>query len=246
VSFAPILKHKIFPLPQILELLLEMGSWGMGSPIEIEFAVNMAVDAEAPKEFSLLQIRPLVLKLETEDLNIEVDDHSKLICQSPSVMGHGSIKDIYDIVLVDYKLFERSKSKEVAKEISFFNAKLVAQHKPYVLVGVGRWGSLDPWLGIPVTWDQISGVRIIVETSFKDFMVTPSQGSHFFQNLTSFMIGYFTVNSFKSQGFLDWDWLLSQNVAGKGKYTKHLTFKNPINVKMNGQNNNGIIFKPEK
>jgi hypothetical protein len=223
-----------------------MGSWGMGSPIELEFAVNLAVKEKEPKEFALLQIRPLVLKLETEDLNVEVNDQSKLICHSPSVMGHGSINSIYDIIFVDNQLFERSKSKEVAQEISHFNTKLLAQQKAYLLIGVGRWGTFDPWLGIPVNWEQISGARVIVETSFKDFMVTPSQGSHFFQNLTSFMIGYFTVNAFKSQGYLDWDWLLAQNVVEKQNYTKHLTFNNPIRVKMNGKNNNGIILKPEK
>ena len=246
VSFAPVLKHKIFPLPQILELLLEMGSWGMGTPIEIEFAVSMSVESGNPKEFALLQMRPLVLKREIEELKVEVEDPSKLICQSPYVLGHGAIEDIHDIIFVDYHLFERSKSKEVAKEISYYNSKLVTENKPYLLIGVGRWGTLDPWLGIPVNWEQISGARVIVETSFKDFMVTPSQGSHFFQNLTSFMIGYFTVNSFKLQGFLDWDWLLSQKISEKLKYTKHLKFKNPIFVRMNGQNNHGIIFKPEE
>jgi len=244
VSFAPVLKNKIFPLPQILELLLEMGSWGMGTSIEIEFAVRMSVNSDQPKEFGLLQIRPVVLNREIEELKIEVTDKNQLLCDSPWVLGHGIREDIKDIVFVDYNAFDRSKSKEVAQEVTTLNSILLAKKIPYLLIGVGRWGTLDPWLGIPVNWDQISGARAIVESSFKDFMVTPSQGSHFFQNLTSFMIGYFTVNSFKNEGFVDWDWLLKQPVNTGKKFTKHITLKSPLTIKMNGQQNKGIILKP--
>jgi len=246
VTFAPVLKHKIFPLPQILELLLEMGSWGMGTPIEIEFAVNLSVRSAQPKAFSMLQMRPLVLKREIEELKIETTDPGQILCQSPNVMGHGIIENVYDIVYVDYNKFARKNSKDVAVEISEFNRKLTSQNRQYLLIGVGRWGTLDPWLGIPVNWDQISGACTIVESSFKDFMVTPSQGSHFFQNLTSFMIGYFTVNAFKKMGFIDWDWLIKQKAHESMIYTSHLRFKKPLCIKMNGQQNKGIILKPEK
>jgi len=245
VSFAPVLKHKIFPLPQILELLLEMGSWGMGTSIEIEFAVRMSVKPHQPKEFGLLQIRPVVLKREIEELKIEAVDKNQILCESPWVLGHGIIEDIRDIVYVDYNTYDRSKSKEVAREVTSINSSLLSEKMPYLLIGVGRWGTLDPWLGIPVNWDQISGAKAIVETSFKDFMVAPSQGSHFFQNLTSFMIGYFTVNSFKDEGFVDWDWLSQQPVKNEKKYTKHLRLKDPLTIKMNGQQNKGIIIKPQ-
>jgi len=245
VSFAPILKNKIFPLPQILELLLEMGTWGMGTPVEIEFAANLSKPAAEPKDFALLQMRPLVLKREIEELKTDVADKEKLICESPSVLGHGLIEDVFDVVFVDYHTFERAKSKQVAAEISKFNKKLLDQNRPYLLIGVGRWGTLDPWLGIPVNWDQISGAVAIVESSFKDFMVTPSQGSHFFQNLTSFMIGYFTVNSFKNEGFIDWNWLCTQPAAEAFTYTKHIKFTKPLKIRMNGQQNKGIILKPE-
>ncbi len=248
VTFAPVLKHKIFPLPQIIELLLEMGSWGMGTPVEIEFAVKMSASKSKGKlkEFGLLQMRPLVLNREMELLNIEVEDPKTLICQSPHVLGNGIIDEIYDVIYVDYHLFERSKSKEVAAEVNKFNTKLVSEKRPYLLIGVGRWGSQDPWLGIPVNWDQISGAKAIVETSFKDFMVEPSQGSHFFQNITSFMVAYFSVNSFKNSGFMDWDWLSKQKSEEEMKYTRRLRFSNPIVIKMNGQENKGIILKPEK
>ncbi|MBL7993762.1 histidine kinase [bacterium] len=245
VTFAPILKHKIFPLPEILDLILELGTWGMGTPVEIEFAVNMAVPAGAPKEFSVLQMRPLVLSSESEELNVEDSDPSQLICRSPQVLGIGVIKDIYDIIVVDIEGFDRSKSKETAGEVGKLNAQLVAQKKPYILIGVGRWGSLDHWLGIPVTWDQISGASVIVESGFRDFDVTPSQGSHFFQNITSFRIGFFTVNAFMEQGFIDWEWLKQQKAAEEMQYVRHLQFDKPITVKINGHQNMGIIIKPE-
>lgn len=245
VTFSPILKNKIFPLPNILDLLLEMGSWGMGTPIEIEFAVKMSGNKNEPREFGMLQMRPLVLKQEIEVLDIEVKDKNSLICQSNHVLGNGIIENIKDIVFVDYNKFERSKSKDVAREVGSLNNKLLSENKPYLLIGVGRWGTLDPWLGIPVKWDQISGARCIVETSFKDFMVTPSQGSHFFQNLTSFMIGYFTVNPFKNEGFIDWEWLLQQQSIQQMTYTNHIQLNKSITIKMNGQQNKGIILKPE-
>jgi hypothetical protein len=122
----------------------------------------------------------------------------------------------------------------------------VAATRPYVLIGVGRWGSLDHWLGIPVTWDQISGAAVIVESGFKDLNVTPSQGSHFFQNITSFRVGYFTVNAFVNQGFIDWEWLRRQPPSSRGPLVRHLSFELPITAKINGHRNKGIILKPGK
>ncbi len=245
VSFAPILKHKIFPLSQILLLLLEMGTWGMGTPVEIEFAVDMSANnPEKVKEFGVLQMRPLVLKRELEQINVDDYDRQQIICHSPCILGHGIIKDIYDIVYVDYHKFNRAKSRQVADEVSRLNAMLVAEKRPYLLIGVGRWGSLDPWLGIPVNWEQISGAKAIVETSFKDLMVEPSQGSHFFQNLTSFMVGYFTVNQYKNKGFVDWEWLKKQPIHQHFEFTYHIRLKRPIKILMNGRKNQGIITKP--
>ena len=244
VTFAPILKHRIFPLAEILELILDMGTWGMGTQVEIEFAVNMNVPPGKPKEFALLQIRPLVLSLEMEELEVDSVGQEDLICQSQQVLGNGVIKDIHDIVVVDIQQFERSRAKDVAAEVSLFNTDLIARKRPYVLIGVGRWGSLDPWLGIPVTWDQIAGASVIVESGFKDFNVTPSQGSHFFQNITSFRVGYFTVNSFTRLGYIDWDWLRQQPAAEELHFTRHLQFDEPIVAKINGRKNIGIILKP--
>lgn len=244
VTFAPILKHKIFPLPEILDLLLEVGTWGMGTPIEIEFAVNLNVPPGMPKEFAMLQMRPMVLSREVEELTIGEINESDLLCKSSQVLGNGAINNIYDVIVVDIDSFDRGKSKEVAAEVSMLNTKLLNEKKPYVLFGVGRWGSLDSWLGIPVTWDQISGAAVIVESGFKDFNVTPSQGSHFFQNLTSFRVGYFTVNSHDENDLIDWQWLKNQPAKEELKFTKHLRFDKSISVRINGHENKGIILKP--
>lgn len=246
VTFAPILQRKLFPLHQILELLLDMGSWGMGTPVEIEFAVNMAGPPGRPKEFGLLQMRPLVLSREVEELNIEDFAPDQLICQSYQVLGNGVTRDIHDIVFVDPGTFDRAKSREVGREVTEFNEKLIEERRPYLLIGLGRWGSLDPWLGIPVKWDQISGARAIVEAGLKDLDVAPSQGSHFFQNITSFMVGYFTINSKVKQGFLDWPWLMEQAPLEQKKYVRHVRLDDPIVVKINGHQNRGIILKPER
>jgi CheY-like chemotaxis protein len=245
VTFAPILKSKLFPLAPILELLLDMGTWGMGTPVEIEFAVCMKPLNGSVKEFGLLQMRPLVVHREPEELKIEKYDQSELLCQSNQVLGNGIIEDIHDIVVVDYHLFERTKSRDVAKEISMMNARLMAEHFPYLLIGIGRWGTLDPWLGIPVNWEQIAGARVIIETGMKDMIVTPSQGSHFFQNITSFNVGYFTVNPENQQGYLDWDWLLKQNPIEIMTFIKHIRFTKPLTIKINGHKSNGVILKPE-
>ena len=244
VTFAPILKHKIFPLPEILDLLLDFGSWGMGTPVEIEFAVNLNVAPGERKEFAMLQMRPMVLSRENEELTIGEVKPEDTICHSNHVLGNGAINGIYDVVVVDKHKFERGKSKEVALEVSKINTKLVAERRPYLLLGVGRWGSLDHWLGIPVTWDQISRAAAIVESGFKDFSVAPSQGSHFFQNLTSFRVGYFTVNSTDDASFIDWDWLSKQPAIEELNFTRHLRFDNPISIRMNGQENRGVILKP--
>ena len=244
VTFAPILKHNFFPLPEITELLLEIGAWGMGTAVEIEFAVNLSVPQESPKEFNLLQLRPMVLSSETEALKFEKLDKEDLICMSEKVMGNGVIDEIYDVVSVDVARFDRAKTREIAREVSQFNSKLVSLNKPYLLLGMGRWGTLDPWLGIPVKWEQISGARVIVETGLEDIYVEPSQGSHFFHNITSFMVGYFTVSANTNDSFVDWEWLKKQTPCEEKKFTKHFRFEKPIKIKMKGRENKGVILKP--
>ncbi|MBU1707542.1 PEP/pyruvate-binding domain-containing protein [bacterium] len=244
VSFAPILKHKLFPLPEILHRVLEIGLTGMSCPVEIEFAVRLTAAGNLPPEFGVVQIRPLLISRELEEIEIEDIKPANLICQSSHTLGFGRIDNIRDIVMVDIDRFNRSESHKVADEVGWMNAKLEDKDIPYVLIGVGRWGSADPWLGIPVSWDQISGAKVIIEAGFKDLKVIPSQGTHFFQNLTALMIGYFTVNPDTGEGMLDWKWLAKQKAVEEKKYVRHLRFKEPIVIKMNGHTNQGVIFKP--
>lgn len=245
VTFGPILRNRLIPLPQIIDLLLDMGVWGMGTPVEIEFAVNLNTGARKSVEFALLQMRPLVIHREPEEVAVEETDRSKVICRSTQVLGHGLIEGICDVVVVDYHRFDRANTRDVAREVSAFNARLVAENRPYLLIGMGRWGSLDPWLGIPVTWEQIAGARAIVEAGFREVSVTPSQGSHFFQNITSFMVGYFTVNEHQHQGFVDWEWILRQPALEEKTYTRLVRFDKPLVIKINGHKSKGVILKPE-
>jgi len=246
ITFAPILRNKIFPLPQILDLLLDMGCWGMGTPVEMEFAVIMSVPRKKPKEFGLLQMRPLTVNQESQALEVGAFKPSDMICRSDQALGHGTIDDIVDIVTVDAERFERSVCSDVALEVAQLNQKLASEGRHYILIGVGRWGSRDPWLGIPVRWDQISGAAVIVEASFKDLDVDPSQGSHFFQNVTSSNIGYFTINPSLRYDFVDWEWLRTQMPAEEKRFVRHIRIGSPAIVKIDGRHNQGVILKPER
>ena len=245
VTFAPILKHKAFPLPEVLDLIMNFGTWGMGTQVEIEFAVNISVPPGELKEFAILQMRPMAMTREAGNIEFSDANKEEIVCQSLQVLGDGIDDSIYDIVVVDKNKFDRGKSKEIAIEISNLNEKLIKEKRNYILVGVGRWGSLDHWLGVPVTWDQISGASVIVESSFKDFSVTPSQGSHFFHNITSFGIGYFTVGDENDSCFVDWDWLSKQPSIKEYSYTRHLRFDKALLTKISGQKNKGVIYKPK-
>jgi hypothetical protein len=244
VTFAPILNYGVFPLAGLLAELIHDGEKAFGQPVEIEFAVRLPRQRGEFAEFGFLQIRPLVLARETEDLQIENADREALVAQSNKVLGNGRVDNLQDVVVVDSQRFERGQSQEVARQVAYFNAKLVAENRPYLLVGVGRWGSNDPWLGIPVEWDEISGARVIVETGFRDFRVTPSQGSHFFQNLSAFQVGYFTVNPDLGEGTVDWEWLASRAPVEERGCVRHLRFAEPVRVLMNGHVGAGVILKP--
>ena len=248
VTFAPVLKHGLFPLPEILVALTEVGAQGMGGPVEIEFAVNLAVAPGRPRELGVLQMRPLALAREAEAIELGELAPESAVCWSRRVLGHGRIEGIRDLVVVDFRRFERKRSRDAAAEIARLNRALLEQGAPYLLIGVGRWGSRDPWLGIPVTWDQVAGARVIVEAGLRDVRVEPSQGSHFFHNLTSFHVGYFTVNSAvapaASEGFVDWDWLDARPALSETAHVRHLRLENPLLVKMDGRRGEGVILKP--
>lgn len=243
VSFASILKHRSFPLAELVDRCLDLGRRGMNAPVEIEFAVRLGRGKEEA-EFAFLQMRPMALADESEALEVGEVDPAQVLCRSRAVLGNGRLDDLRDLVVVDYHRFDRAHSREVAEEVGHLNARLVSEGVPYLLVGVGRWGSSDPWLGIPVTWDQISGARVIVEAGLRDFRVTPSQGSHFFQNLTSFDVGYFTVNPELGEGVLDWEWLAAQPALSDNVGVRHVRLQAPVVVKIDGRRGEGVILKP--
>jgi CheY-like chemotaxis protein len=244
VTFAPILKHDVFPLAPLLDRLMRIGEDAFARPVEIEFAVRMPRGAHETAEFGFLQIRPLSLTHDSEELRMDEVEAGQVICQSAEVLGNGRISDLRDAIVVDFHRFERSRSQEVAGGVAHFNATLSEKGMPYLLIGVGRWGSTEPWLGIPVEWDEISGARVIVEAGFRDLRVTPSQGSHFFQNLTAFQVGYFTVNPDAGEGFVDWEWLAAQPAAEERGVVRHLRFAAPLTVVMDGKTSRGVILKP--
>jgi CheY-like chemotaxis protein len=269
VTFAPMLKQSTFPLAEILDDLVRAGEEALGNPVEIEFAVRLPQQGTPPDsdtvrrdaasrvsgsgtgqishvaEFGFLQIRPLTLARDSEDLALDDVQPERLICRSTKVLGNGRIENLHDVIVVDSQRFERSRSQEVAQAVAQFNRLLLGNNRPYLLIGVGRWGSTEPWLGIPVEWDEISGARVIVEAGFRDFRVTPSQGSHFFQNLTAFRIGYFTVNPDAGEGSVDWQWLAEQQAVQEQGCVRHLQFAEPICVVMNSRTSQGVILKPE-
>jgi CheY-like chemotaxis protein len=242
VTFAPILKHHLFPLAELIDALLGMAATATGTPVEIEFAVSFS--RGAPPECGVVQLRPLGRMREGSDAEIAAIARERLVCESSNVLGHGTIADVRDVVVVDINRFDRTRTREIAQMVGQCNADLLAARRPYLLIGVGRWGSADPVLGIPVTWDQIAGARAIVEAGFADFRVTPSQGSHFFQNLTAGNIGYFTVNPDVGEGFVDWSWLAAQPAVSETEFVRLLRFEHPFDIAINGRAHAGIIAKP--
>jgi hypothetical protein len=240
------LKQETFPLAGILKHLLELGRWSMSASVEIEFAGTLDVAEGEPARFSVLQVRPMVISQEHEEVAIEGYDPQKAVCVSGQVLGNGVSNDIRDVVMIDIERFDRSRTVDVAAEIALFNYALAQEKRPYMLIGVGRWGSADPWLGIPVAWEDISGAHVIVETSFRDLKVQPSQGSHFFQNLTTMRVGYFTVEDGEGDraGRLDWDWLMTQPARESKEWTRLLRFQDPLTVKMDGRGGRGVILRP--
>ena len=245
ITFDNILKYNTFPLPEILQDLLRIGQREMRNPIEIEFAVNLDVPAGQPKEFSFLQIRPIVESYEaTSELpeNIDVKD---TIIYSESALGNGKYDNIYDFVYVKPDTFNNANTREIALAVEAINKKFMEKDKQYVLVGPGRWGSSDPWLGIPVIWSQISAAKIIVEAGLHNFRIDPSQGTHFFQNLTSFKVGYLTINPFINDGFFDLDYLNKQEACYEDDYLRHICFKEPLTIMIEGKSNRAAIYKKD-
>jgi hypothetical protein len=246
LTFANILKYRSFPLPEILMDILEMGRKGMGSPVEIEFAINIpSADGKkevAKPEFSILQIRPMVLRRQNMDVKIDHKQVAGAFCFSNSAMGNGVFSDISDIVFVNSDTFDPAHTIEIAAQIGKINKTLIAKKRKYLLAGPGRWGSADRWLGIPVDWSDISGIGAIIETTTDKLKADPSQGTHFFHNITSLGISYITVKQNKKD-FIDEKWLNTLPVCSKTTFVTHVKCANPLTIKIDGKTSCGIVLK---
>lgn len=245
ITFANILQHNVFPLAGILKKVLEVAQREMGRPIEIEFAVNLDYSEKQQHTFYLLQIRPIVDSKEMihEDIDAIAEENAIISCKN--ALGHGIKNDVYDLVYVKQENFNASNNQLIAYDIEQVNAKLLTENRKYVLVGPGRWGSSDHWLGIPVKWPHISGAKVIVESGLSNYRIDPSQGTHFFQNLTSLGVSYFTINPFNGDGSCDIDFLNAQPAVYESDYIRHVRFEKPIIIKADGRKNLGVVLKPE-
>lgn len=244
ITFANVLQHDVFPLPRILQLAQEYGQSEMRRPVEIEFAVTLNAQKKTGV-FYLLQIRPMVdiKAVLDEDLNLIKDEN--VLLRSNNSLGHGIMENIHDIIYVKTEGYTASNNPTIAYEIEKMNRKFLDEGKHYILVGPGRWGSSDSWLGIPVKWPHISAARIIVEAGLTNYRVDPSQGTHFFQNLTSFGVGYFTINSYMNDGVYNQDILNAQPAVEETQFIRHVRFDNPLIVKMDGKKKQGVVMLPE-
>ena len=246
LSFVNVLQHEVFPLADTLDQILHVGQDEMGRPIEIEFAVNIDPQNPGFATFYLLQVRPIVDNKEVMEEDLTLVEQEDTILTSTSVLGHGIVTDVQDIIYVKTGAFCSSNNQSIAYDIEKMNRQFTGEEKNYVLVGPGRWGSSDSWLGIPVKWPHISNARVIVECGLENYRVDPSQGTHFFQNLTSFGVGYFTINPFKGDGWFDEGYLNSLPAVEETEYLRYVRFDKPVVIKMDGKKSLGVVLKPEK
>ncbi len=244
INFAPLLQLDTLPMAKALELLLSISEIALGYPVEIEFALNIPEDEEETAELVILQIRNMMPSSETE--NIDLTDFKKedIVCYSENALGNGTIDGIKDIVYIDPESFDMADSQQIVPVLRDINLQLMEKEKPYLLIGPGRWGSADPWLGIPVIWSDIAGAKAIIETSVKEKVIEPSQGSHFFHDMVSSQVGYLITQAKNS--ILNWDFLHSLSKENKEKSVYHVTSNMPLVIHLDGRNRKGIIVKTQK
>ena len=245
ISFSKILQHNSFPLADILNDLLQIGQSELNTPVEIEFAVNLDVPPGSPRIFNFLQIRPIVSE---QHSNIRVDNipEENILIRSEWALGNGEINHVYDVVYVKTAEFNPVNNPEIAGSIEKINAAMMIGKRGYILCGPGRWGSSDPWLGIPVKWQQISEARLIVESGLHNYRIDSSQGTHFFQNLTSFHVGYFTINPYmKDGGMFNAAFFDAQPAVYEDRYIRHVRCATPLQILIDGKRMKGVVLKPK-
>ena len=241
LTFANVLKYKKIPLADLLVDLLDMGEAGLGTAVELEFSVNLRQDQRCKPEFAILQLRPMSARAELRDVDITEADIAAAFCYSTRALGNVIKRDVADIIYVKPDSFDPAATRAIAHEINRLNAMLNGSGRRFLLIGPGRWGTADPWLGIPVRWADISAVSAIVEAPHERLNAEPSQGSHFFYNLTTLGINYFTVVG-RNDGFIHWDWLLSQPIANETERVAHVRLETPLLIKVDGRSSRGVII----
>ncbi len=247
VTFANVLQHKVFPLAELTDFMLTTGQVEMCRPVEIEFAGVIDVkDQNSKGTLYWLQMRPIVERKDIVDENILGLPDSEILLRSNSALGHGNIDNVSAIVYVRPENFSSSNNALIAREIEKINRNFTERNEGYVLIGPGRWGSSDTALGIPVKWPHISSARLIVESSLSNYRIEPSQGTHFFQNLTSFGVGYFTINPASADGFYDVDFLNAQKAEYESEYVRIVRFANSLTIGINGRKGTGVVVKPNQ
>jgi hypothetical protein len=245
LTFNRILKYGSFPLCDVLNELLEAGRQGMGCPVEIEFAVDLLPDPDTRPTFAFLQIRPMSARTELKTVEIRAEDIQRAFCYSTHALGNTERTDIQDIVYVKPETFDPARTVEIAGQIGRFNALLTEEGRKYLLIGPGRWGSADRWLGIPVSWAEISGVGAVVETTSARLNADPSQGSHFFHNITTLGINYITVRN-GGKDFLDWRQIAAMPVVSETDFVAHIRTHSSVTLKVDGRTSRGVIRFDEK
>ena len=248
ISFCGVLQHGVFPLPEILQMSERFGADEMRRPVEIEFACNLENGEQGKMNgnFYLLQIRPIVDSKQVLDADLDAISDEKCLLRSANSLGHGISEDVTDVVYVKTSDdFTASENPYIADEIEQINRRFLNEGHNYVLVGPGRWGSSDYWLGIPVKWPHISAARVIVEEGLKNYHVDPSQGTHFFQNLTSFGVGYFTINTYTGDGLFQKEVLDSMPAVEETPHVRHVRFDKPLKIMMDGKKQKGVVLLPD-
>ena len=240
VTFAPLLKNEVLPLAEIMREISALGKEAMGCNIEMEFVCDYDHVSGAAL-FNIVQMRPMVSRSPIKKVSLKDISPDRLLCLSAKALGNGAQRDIADLVYVIPEKFDALKTREIAEEIGEINARLREEGRPYLVIGPGRWGSSDPSLGIPVKWHHISGSRIIIEAAYGDFVVDPSYGTHFFHNVTSLGIGYFTINETGPDAFINWEKLLAEKPLAELKYIRHLRFAGPLDIRIDGSEGRAAV-----
>jgi len=241
INFANILKYDYVPLANTIKVILDVVQEALGSPVEIEYAVDLEKDEDGLASFYLLQIKPMVGSRTDYAVDIDQIPRKDILLFSQQSMGNGLINNIQDVIYVEPGMFDKTKTREMTHEIEKINAAMLDQGRKYILIGPGRWGTRDPFIGIPVVWSQISNAGVIVEMSMEEFPLDASLGSHFFHNVTSMNVGYLSVNHKSPGDFINWDIIGEQELIEKKKYFRHVRFARPLQVKMDGKKSIAVI-----